>query len=135
MNISSASTGDVLGALPVGSEYTTGLIRHTFSITPIRSRLVTAKLSAVALVALAIGVAAVALVGVVAAIAVAGTGRDTGAVFNGSGVRLMIGSVLVPVFYATVAAALSFVWRSTAGGIIGSVAVLVLGSIMGWLGS
>ncbi|PRX97725.1 hypothetical protein [Allonocardiopsis opalescens] len=125
----------VLAALAVGSEYATGLIQQSLAVTPRRGRLLAAKVLALALAAAAIGVSAALAVGVVALGVGASAGAPAGAVFADGGVRLLAGSVLMPVFYGVLAVAAAFAFRSTALGIVAPLAVLVLSAIAGWFGS
>lgn len=125
----------VLAAIAVGSEYSTGMIAQSIAVTPDRSRLLHAKTAAIALMTGAIGAFGVILVALVAGGAIASTGREFGEIFASSGPRLLAGSILMPIFYGTLAAFLAFALRHTSGGILGSVAVLVLSAIVGWFGS
>lgn len=125
----------VFAAIAVGTEYSTGLMHYSITVTPNRTRLLTAKATAIAFVTAAIGIAGVILVGAVAGVALAGTGRSFVDVFAGSGPRLLAGSILMPVFYGVLAAFFAFVFRRTAAGILGPIAVLVLAAVIGWFGA
>ncbi|MDQ0646505.1 ABC-2 type transport system permease protein [Microbacterium natoriense] len=125
----------VFAAVAVGTEYSTGLMQHSITVTPNRTRLLTAKTIAVASATAVIGVAGVILVGAVAGAAVAGTGRSFVDILGGSGPRLLAGSILMPVFYGVLATLFAFMFRKTAAGILGPIAVLVLAAIIGWFGA
>lgn len=122
----------VFAAVAVGTEYSSGLMQYSLVVTPARARLLTARILAIALVTVVIGAAGVILVGIVTGVALAGTGREFMDVLAGSGPRLLAGSVAMPVFYGVLAALVAFVFRSSAAGIVGSLAVLVLAAIIGW---
>ncbi|OYC97899.1 hypothetical protein [Microbacterium sp. Yaish 1] len=125
----------VFAAVAVGTEYSTGLIQYSITVTPDRTRLLTAKTIAVASVAAVIGIAGVILVGAVAGTAVAGTGRSFVDILGGSGPRMLAGSILMPVFYGLLGAFFALVFRKTAAGILGPITVLVIAAIIGWFGA
>lgn len=125
----------VVAAVAVGTEYSTGLMHYSITVTPNRTRLLSAKAAAIAIVTAVIGIAGVILIGAVAGGALTSTGRGFVEIFAGSGPRLLAGSILMPVFYAVLAALFAFVFRTTAAGVLGPIAALVLAAIIGWFGA
>jgi ABC-2 type transport system permease protein len=124
----------VLAAIHVGSEYSTGMIQSTLTITPSRGRVLAGKFVTVAATSLAVGaIAAAVCVG--AALIVAGAvGLDPGRILTATGIRLTLGSIAMPVLYSVMAAAAAFVCRSTALGIVVPLGVMAVGGLAGWFG-
>ncbi|MBF8185689.1 hypothetical protein ITP53_08040 [Nonomuraea sp. K274] len=124
----------VVAAIHVGSEYSTGAIYTTLTLTPSRWRILAGKLVTVGLTALAVGILAAVVCVLAAVIAGATAGMDAGLLLTGASLRLAAGSVAMPVLYAVLAAAGAFVFRSTALGIVTPLTVLMVGGISGFFG-
>lgn len=124
----------VLAAIHVGSEYATGMIQATLTITPARGQVLAGKFVTVSVAALTVGaIAAAACVGV--ALTVASTvGIDHRSVLTATGMQLALGSIAMPVFYSVIAASAAFVFRSTALGIVLPLAVMAVGGLADWFG-
>ena len=124
----------ILAAIHVGSEYSTGMIQSTLTITPFRRRVLVGKFVTVAATSLAVGaIAATFCVG--AAFIVAGmVGIDLSLILDAAGIRLAIASVAMPVLYSVIAASAAFVCRSIALGIVIPLAVMAVGGLAGWFG-
>lgn len=112
----------VLGASAAGSEYATGLAQPTFVLTPRRSRVVLAKAVVVGVVATGVAALAAVLAVAVGQLALVVSGVDPAPV----DLRLVVGSATAPVFYALVGLFGAFVTRSTGGGAVVALAVLLL---------
>jgi ABC-2 type transport system permease protein len=124
----------IVAAIHIGSEYSSGMIESTLTITPARRYVLVGKFATVAVVAVAVGVAAAALCALAAVIVAGGLGIGASAVFAGGGIQFTLGSVATPVFYALVGAAAAFIFRSTALGIAVPLALRALTGIAGWFG-
>ncbi len=116
----------VAAASFAGSEYATGLVQPTYLLTPRRGRVVAAK--AVVVTGVAVAVSAVTAV----LCLMVGIGAS-GAALDGAALRLAAGSALTPIFYALVALAAAHLLRSTGGGIVAALVLLVLPTIAGWV--
>lgn len=124
----------VLAASHVGSEYATGSIQTTLTLTPSRWRTVIGKLFTAGLAGLVVGVVAACICLVAAVIAGAGVGVGAGSILTPGGLQLAAGSVAMPVMYAVIAAAGAFMFRGTALGIVTALAVMAAAGIAGLLG-
>jgi hypothetical protein len=124
----------VVAATHVGTEYSTGLIHTTLTLTPSRWRTLAGKLVTVGIAALAVGILAVVVCILAAIIAGVTAGMDAGSILTGGGLRLAAGSAAMPVVYAVLAAAGAFVFRSTALGIVTPLTVMAVSGISGWFG-
>lgn len=122
----------VLGASFGGSEYSTGLAQPTFVLTPRRGRVVVAKAAVTAGVAVVVAIGTAVLCTAVGELLLLVSGVP-GAPLDGSLVRLALGSALGPVFYALIALAGALVFRSTGGGVVTALAVLVLPTVVVWI--
>jgi ABC-2 type transport system permease protein len=122
----------VLGASVGGSEYATGLAQPTFLVMPRRGRVVLAKFAITASVAGAVSVVAAVLCPLVAQLVLVAAGEPAAQV-DGPLLRLAAGSALGPVFYALVSLAAALVLRSTGGGVVVALAVLVLPTVTSWV--
>ncbi|WP_433276236.1 hypothetical protein ACQPZA_33815 [Pseudonocardia xinjiangensis] len=122
----------VMGASVAGSEYSSGLAQPTFLLTPRRGRVVAAKALVVGLVALGASAAAAVLCTLTGQLVLLGAGLQA-APFDAPLARLAAGSALAPVFYALVALAAALVLRSTGGGVVVALAVLLLPVLTGWV--
>ncbi|WP_232666178.1 hypothetical protein [Pseudonocardia sp. TRM90224] len=122
----------VLGASFAGSEYSTGTVQPTFVLTPRRGRVVIAKATVVAAVALGVAVVTAVLCVLVGELALLVSGVP-GVPVDGPLVRLALGSALGPVFYALVAMAGALAFRSSGGGVVMALVLLVLPAIVGWI--
>lgn len=122
----------VLGASVGGSEYSTGLAQPTFVQTPRRGRVVMAKAAVTAGVAVAVAAVTAVLCTAVGELLLLLSGVP-GAALDPSLARLALGSALGPVFYALVALAGALVFRSTGGGVVTALAVLVLPTVAAWV--
>lgn len=119
----------VLGASVAGSEYATGLARATFLLTPRRRRMVLAKAVVVAAVAATAAVLAAAACAVVGQAALMASGRAPAPL----DLQLVVGSTAGPVYYALVGLFAAFVTRSTGGGVVVALAVLLLPVLTVWI--
>lgn len=124
----------ILAAVHVGSEYSTGMIQSTLTITPDRGRVLAGKFVSVGVTSLVVGaIAAAVCVG--AALIVAGSlGIGPGLMLTAAGVQLALGSIMMPVLYSVIAASAAFVCRSTGLGIVIPLAVMAAGGLAGWFG-
>ncbi|MFC4949970.1 hypothetical protein [Pseudonocardia sp. GCM10023141] len=122
----------VLGASFAGSEYSTGLAQPTFVLTPHRGRVVVAKAAVTAGVAAVDALAAAVLCTLVGELLLLSSGVAPAPV-DGPLVRLALGSALGPVFYALIALAGALVFRSTGGGVVTALVVLVLPTVTAWI--
>jgi len=123
----------VLGALFMGSEYSSGLAQPTFILTPRRGRVLLAKAAVTVVVAAGVALAVAALCLLVGQAVLLGSdlpGADLG---DPGLLRLAAGSVLVPVFYALIALVAATLTRSTGGGIVAALVLLALPTVLGWL--
>jgi hypothetical protein len=122
----------VMGASFAGSEYSSGLAQPTFLLTPRRGRVVAAKALIVGLVAVGVAAVAAVLCTLAGQLVLLGAGLQA-ATFDGPLARLAAGSALAPVFYALVGLAAALVLRSTGGGVVVALAVLLFPVITGWV--
>lgn len=116
----------------VGSEYATGMMRSTLTVTPRRTRFLLAKALTVLLSTLAVGLVAGAVSvlagqGVLLAVGLPTVDADLDMV------RMAVGAATIAPFYAVFATAFSFVSRNTAGGVTAAVALLFLPTVVSWL--
>jgi ABC-2 type transport system permease protein len=119
----------ILAGIHVRSEYSTGMIRSTLTITPSRGRVLGGKFVTVIVTSFTVGAIA-ATVCVAAASLVAGTvGIDLSLILTAAGIRLAIASMAMPVLYSVIAASAAFVSRSTALGIVIPLAVVAAGGL------
>ena len=124
----------VLAAIHVGSEYSTGMVQSTLTITPDRGRVLAGKFATVGITSLVVGALA-AGVCVGAALVVAGSlGIDPGLILTAEGVQLALGSIVMPVLYSMLAASAAFVSRSIALGVVIPLVVMAAGGLAGWFG-
>lgn len=123
----------VLAAAAAGGEYATGMVRTTFTATPNRGRVVAAR--AVTVVAAAGAVALVAATGaaLVSLSVLAGAGLPAWDAADPAVWRAVAGAALMAPFHALVATAGALWSRSTAGGVVAALAVLVAPTLAGWL--
>jgi len=122
----------VLGVLAFSAEYSTGLIRTTFTAAPRRRAVLAAKAAVYGAVTLAAGeLVAFASFGVSQAIL---SGHHQGVSLSGPGVpgAVLAAGILLCVC-TLLGVALGSIIRHTAGGIVATVAVIVLPSILGLL--
>lgn len=124
----------ILAALHVGSEYSTGMIGSTLTITPARGRVLTGKFVVVGVTSLLLGIIAASLCVGLTLVVAAALGDGPGLVLTGPGLQLALGSIAMPVLYALLAAAGAFVFRSTALGIVIPLVVMAVGGLAGWFG-
>ena len=122
-----------LGTLTASSEYGTGLIRTTFTATPRRRHVVTAKIIVVGGLALALGETASFTIFALGQHTIAGTGASVPLTHPGVA-RAVVGSGVFLAVIALVGLALGFLIRSTAGAVAAVVglyfvAPVLLGSI------
>ena len=124
----------VLAAIHVGSDYSTGMIQPTLTITPSRGRVLAGKFVTVGVTSLAVGaIAAAVCVG--AALIVGGmVGLDPSRILTATGIRLVLGSIAMPVLDSVIAASAAFVCRSTALGIVVPLLIMAAGGLAGWFG-
>lgn len=122
----------VLGASFAGSEYATGLAQPTFLLTPRRERVVLAKAAVTVAVAVAVAAVTAVLCTLAGQLVLLAAGLPT-APLDGDLVRLAAGSALGPVFYALVGLFAALVVRSTGGGVVIALSVLVLPTVAGWV--
>ena len=115
----------VMGASFAGSEYSTGLAQPTFLLAPRRTAVVLAKAGVVAAVAVVLSVVTAALCTLVGQVALLVAGRSP-APLDTELLQLALGSALNPVFYALIALFAALIFRSTGGGIITALLVLLL---------
>lgn len=120
----------VLGAL-IGRD---GLAHTTFTLTPRREKVVRGKVIVVAATGLAAGLLAAAgcvAIGVLAPLTV---GAPAGGLEDGlEGVRAALGAATAPALYGVLALAGALMLRSTGGGILTGLAVLVLPTVLDWI--
>jgi ABC-2 type transport system permease protein len=122
----------VMGVLAFSSEYSTGLIRTTFSAAPRRRAVLAAKAVVLGAVTLAAGelVAFVSFFGVQAVLA----GHHQGVSLSRPGVPgAVLAAGLLLCVCTLLGLALGSIIRHTAGGIAATIAVIVLPSILGLL--
>lgn len=123
----------VLGALTITGEYSTGMIRSTFSAVPTRVPSLAAKSIVLAVVTFVISAVGVALSYLVALPFLSGTSLEVDLSADGT-LRSLIGVPLYLMAIAVLAIALGALIRNSAGTIFSLVAlILVLPSILGAL--
>lgn len=116
----------------VGSEYATGMMRSTLTVTPRRTRYLLAKAVTVLLSTFAVGLAA----GLVSVLAGQGVLLVVGLPTIGADldmVRMAVGAATIAPFYAVFATAAAVVFRSTAGGVTAALVLLFLPTVVGWM--
>ncbi|MEV1294081.1 hypothetical protein [Pseudonocardia sp. NPDC049635] len=116
----------------VGSEYATGMMRTTLTVTPRRTRFLLAKAVTVLLSTLAVGL----LAGLVSVLAGQAVLLAVGLPLVDADlemVRMAVGAATIAPFYAVFATAFSFVFRNTAGGVTAAVVLLFVPTVVGWL--
>jgi len=124
----------ILAAVHVGSEYSTGMIQSTLTITPARGRVLAGKLISVGVTALVVGTVAAAVCVGIALVVAEAVGVDPGLILTPTGIRLALGSVTMSLCYAMIAASATFVFRRTALGIAVALVVMAVGGLAGWFG-
>ena len=124
----------ILAAIHVGSEYSTGMIQSTLTITPSRRRVLVGKFVSVAVTSSAVGAIAAAVCVGAALIVAGGIGIGPGLILTAAGIQLAFASIVMPVLYSVIAASAAFVCRSTALGIVVPLAVMAVGGLAGWFG-
>jgi len=130
----------IIGALAVTTEYGTGMIRSTFAATPIRGRVLAAKMVVLAVVMFVVGTLT-ALIGYFGANPFL-ENEGIGLALEGDVARAMYGSGLYLAGIAVMTAAVGFILRHTAGTIsvvlallmvVGNMVMLVPGDLGDWL--
>lgn len=128
----------VLAAWFVGVEFRTGAIAEALVRLPRRSQFITAKASAIALIAAPTAVVAgiaLSLVGV--GLAGAATEATWSAALaeavSGEQLRLLLDSALMPLVFALLAGFAAFALGSMAAGVLGALGLIVASMIAGWL--
>lgn len=124
-----------LSAVFVGSEFTSGMIQTTATLTPDRTRFLTAKLLTIGAAVLIIGVLAAALCILVTVVAGGLVSMTPAELFPAENIRLAAGSVAMPVVYAILAATGTFVFRSAALGALVPLAIMAIGGVAEWFGA
>lgn len=119
----------VLGASVSGTEYATGLVQPTFLLTPRRGRVVLAKAVTVTVVTSVVAVLAAGAAVLVGQLALVLAGLPPAPV----DLQLAAGSAVAPVFYALVGLFAAFVTRSTGGGVVLALVVLLLPVLTAWV--
>ncbi len=111
----------VLGILAVTSDFRHGTITPTLLVTPVRLRLMLAKLAAAVITALALGLVASVLIWLLAK----AFGQDT----SGAG-RIILGTTLAVGLYAALGVGLGALIRNQVGAIVGPLLYLLLGETL-----
>lgn len=115
----------VLGALVVTGEYSTGMIRSTFSAAPRRLDALSAKATVLAVVVFAVGFVATLISYVVTLPILDGTGMEAD-LADGVTWRVIAGNALYLTLVALFALALGVIIRSSAGTIAAALGVLLM---------
>ncbi|MFD6095092.1 ABC transporter [Nocardiopsis flavescens] len=123
----------VLAAAAVGGEYTTGMVRTTFTATPRRGRVVLARAVTVVAAAGAVSLVAAAGAALVSLAVLAGAGLPLWDAADPAVWRAVAGAALMAPFHALVATAGALWSRSTAGGVVAALALLVAPTLAGWV--
>lgn len=123
----------VLGASFMGSEYSSGLAQPTFLLTPRRGRVLLAKAVVTMGVTGGVAVAAAAACMLVGQAVLLGSGLPGADLGDPDLLRLAAGSALSPIFYALVALVGATLTRSTGGGLVVALVLLVLPTLLGWI--
>jgi ABC-2 type transport system permease protein len=124
----------VTGVTLVSSEYTSGMVRLTMTVTPNRLRVLFAKILVIALVTWAIGLFAV-FGSFFAGQAVLGThsGVPTSSLSNGDAQRGVLAAWATVPLFPLIGAALGAILRSTASAITATLALIFVPGIFGGL--
>ncbi|MEU0493055.1 ABC transporter [Nocardiopsis sp. NPDC006139] len=123
----------VLAAAAVGGEYATGMIRTTFTVTPDRGRVLLARAVTVAAAAGAVALVAAAGAALVSLLVLSGAGLPVWDAADPAVWRAVAGAALMAPFHALVATAGALWTRSTAGGVVAALALLVAPTLAGWI--
>ena len=121
----------VMGALTATSEYGSGMIRLTFSVTPRRLRVVLAKALIVGLLTLAGGIVAALAMFLVGQTIFGTFGLETAGLDESAVARAVFGVALVTPVFPLLGLVLGFLVRSTAGAITGILVLLWAPEIFG----
>lgn len=123
----------VLSAGTMGSEYASGMIRTTLTATPQRTRFLVARAAVIALVTAIIGLLAAFLAFGVGQLLLVSAGLETANLTDPGVLRLLCGSALMSPVYALTALAFAIVFRTTSGGIVATLVVIFLPTLVSWL--
>ncbi|CAL9465220.1 hypothetical protein SUDANB121_02734 [Nocardiopsis dassonvillei] len=123
----------VLAAAAVGGEYATGMVRTTFTATPRRGRALAARSAIVVAAAGAVALVAASGAALVSLVVLAGAGLPAWDAGDPAVWRAVAGAALMAPFHALVATAGALWSRSTAGGVVAALALLVAPTLAGWL--
>jgi ABC-2 type transport system permease protein len=104
----------ILGVTVVSSEYTSGMMRLTFTTTPRRGRLLAAKLAAITIVSLGAGAVIVFGTFAVGQWILGLYGTPTDSITEGETLRVLIASWALTPLYPVIGACIAAVARSTA---------------------
>lgn len=125
----------VLAAGIVTTEYSTGMIQQSLTITPRRGRLMAAKMIFVTGVSLLTGLVLALLCFAVSQSILAGTGRPNTGLGDVETLRAVTVTGVFSVVYPLIAASLAFVTRNAAGAILLTLLIAFFPMVMAELGS
>ncbi|HSK93718.1 MAG TPA: ABC transporter permease subunit [Candidatus Angelobacter sp.] len=120
----------VLGVMFVSSEYSSGMIRLTLTVTPQRGRILAAKALIIGLVALVAGTVATVAMFLVSQAIFGSYDLPTVSLEDPDAVRAVAGVSLTAPVFPLIAVALGFLLRSTAGAITAVLGIVFLPDVL-----
>jgi ABC-2 type transport system permease protein len=123
----------VIGVKAATGEYSSGMIRLTLTATPQRWRVLAAKAIAVCSVMLATGLVLTVAMFLVAQTIFASYGMKSASLTDGDALRAVLGNGLLSWQFPLIAMTLGFMLRSTAGAVLGVLAVIFVPPFAGGL--
>ena len=122
----------IFSARTVAYEFSTKLIHVSLAVTPQRVRFFTAKILTFGLLSLGIGVLITALTFGCGQIILFANGRTLLSLSSPGVLQLLAGCALLPIFYCLLTVCLTFLFRSSAGGISCSLGLMLLPALASW---
>ncbi|GAB6085818.1 hypothetical protein [Alkaliphilus crotonatoxidans] len=120
----------IFTALSISSEFSTKLIHVSLAVTPNRKRFYYSKFLTYGLLAVVISLLVTFLTFIAGQLVLVSNGVPMASLKDNSLVKLIIGSAVMPVFYCLLTVAATFIFRSSAGGITFSLAVMFIPALI-----